>query len=67
MILLTAEDTRLLQYAWEEWEDLERLTSFSDIKSRLALDAPEVVRAWKDYKYSKQVLTALIKQLGDLK
>ena len=54
------QEIRMLQYFWEEKEDLERYCRFNQIK----YEFPEIERAWKDYKTSKKILDVLIENLN---
>ncbi len=50
------EDIRMLQYFWEEKEDIERYCDFEDIKEDLAENYPEILKCWNDYKITKKLL-----------
>lgn len=50
---------RSIQYFWQEKGDLERFTGFD--REYLAREFPEVLKAWDNYKFSRVVLGALVR------
>ena len=60
---LTEEDLNNLQYFWQEKEDLERFSSFEELKPLLEKEKPEVLKAWNDYKTSRKILDIVIDNL----
>ena len=60
---LTEQDLYSLQWAWEEKEDLETLTTFERLIPILEKEKPEVLKAWNDYKASKKRLDIVIDSL----
>jgi hypothetical protein len=61
--MITEEDKVMLKYFWEEKEDIERYCNFEKIKPELEKKYPEILRAWNDYQVSKNILSALIKNM----
>ena len=51
----------MLAYFWEEKGDLERWTDFD--REHLARDFPAVLKAWDDYKTSRLVLDAVVRDM----
>jgi hypothetical protein len=60
---LTEQDLNDLQYFWQEKEDLERLGTFEKLAPILEKEKPEVLKAWNDYKASKNILDIVIDSL----
>lgn len=49
----------MIRYFWQETEDLERWTGFN--RDYLAREFPAVLAAWDDYKASRAVLDAVVR------
>jgi len=54
-------DIRSISYFWDDKEDLERWTDFD--REHLRREFPAVLKAWDDYKASRQVLDAVVRDL----
>ena len=52
---------RSIGYFWKEKGDIERFTSFD--RKYLAREFPEVLKAWDDYKASRRVLDAVVRDV----
>ena len=61
MSKITDKQISDLRYFWEYKGDLERYSSFEDIKEDLEKEYPEIMRAWNDYKRSIFVMDATMK------
>lgn len=61
--MITEEQKNMLLYFWEEKEDIERYCDFEDMLPELQKDYPEVIKAWSDYKASRKILTAVLKNM----
>jgi hypothetical protein len=57
---LTEEDLNMLDYFWNQKEDLERWSSWKDRKPAIQATHPEIIKAWEDYKMARRILTAII-------
>lgn len=55
------ESTATLAYFWNEKGDIERWCNFD--RAYLAREFPAVLKAWDDYKASKAVLDAVMRDL----
>jgi len=55
------DDIGTICYFWQEKEDIERWCDFD--REHLRLEFPAVLKAWDDYKASRQVLDAVIRGL----
>lgn len=53
---------RNLAYFWQDKDDLERYTGFD--RDVLAREFPAVLKAWDDYKASRLVLDAVVRDMG---
>ena len=51
----------LLIYFWQERGDLERYAGFD--RERMAVEYPDILKAWDDYKASRAALSALVRDL----
>lgn len=60
---LTEQDLDNLEYFWQERKDLERLSNFEEIIPILEKEKPEVLKAWDDYKASRNILDLVIRNL----
>lgn len=49
----------MIRYFWQDKEDLERWTGFD--RDYLAREFPAVLKAWGDYKASRAVLDAVVR------
>ena len=63
MSKLTDNDIHDLKYFWLYKEDLERLTSFERLVPILEKEKPEVLKAWRDYKASRAILSLVMENL----
>ena len=54
----------MLSYFWEEKGDIERWASFEEAKPILQEKAPEVLKAWEDYKIAIKMVTLTISNLN---
>jgi len=61
--MISEEDSRMIQYFWEEKGDIERWTSWKDKLPSILEEAPELVVAWNNYKIATRTLTTIIKGL----
>lgn len=55
------EAVNLLAYFWEEKGDMERWCDFN--RDYLAKEFPAVLKAWDDYKASRLVLDAVVRDM----
>lgn len=53
------EAASMISYFWQEKGDLERWTGFN--RDYLAREFPAVLKAWEDYKASRAVLDAVVR------
>lgn len=53
------EIASMLEYFWQEKGDIERWTGFD--RDMLASEFPAVLKAWDDYKASRAVLDAVVR------
>lgn len=53
------EIARMLQYFWEEKQDIERWTGFD--REKIQKVFPEVIKAWDDYNTSIRLLNAVMR------
>lgn len=49
----------MIRYFWQDKKDLERWTGFD--RDYLAREFPAVLKAWDDYKASRAVLDAVVR------
>jgi hypothetical protein len=60
--MMDREDAiNMLAYFWEEKGDLERWCDFD--REHLAREFPAVLKAWDDYKTSRLVLDAVVRDM----
>jgi hypothetical protein len=57
---LTEEDLNMLDYFWNQKEDIERWSSWKERRPIIQQSHPEIVRAWDDYQTARRMLTAVI-------
>jgi len=57
---LTEHDINSLKYFWHSKGDLERLTTFEELKPLIEKEYPELLKAWNDYKVSIKIMEAVI-------
>ncbi len=60
---MTRDDLKMIRYFWEEKEDIERYVGYEEILPDLERDYPAIVKAWKDYKASRDILSAVIRDI----
>ena len=60
---LNEEQKMDLKYFWQEKGDLERLSSFEEMKPQIKKELPSLMRAWEDYKAIRQTLDIIIESL----
>lgn len=60
---LTEEQLNDLKYFWEFKGDLERYSSFEELKPIIQQDYPEIIKAWNDYKASIAILNLVMENV----
>jgi len=60
---LTDEDVDMINYFWTEKHDLERWTKWNERFPVIKKAAPDLIIAYKNYKFYKKVVDALIRNL----
>jgi hypothetical protein len=60
---LTEEQISDIKYFWEYKGDLERYSSFEELKPLIWEQKPQIMKAWNDYKASIEILNAVIESL----
>ena len=56
-------DINAVTYFWQEKNDLERCCQWDEIKQRMSITHPELIKAWNDYKTSVRTLNAIVRSL----
>lgn len=60
---ITEDDISVLKYFWFEKGRLDGNSSFDQVKEDLKKSHPEIWKAWKDYKKSKEIFNNIMKNI----
>lgn len=63
---MNENDLNMLDYFWNQKEDLERWSSWEARKPAIQATHPEIIKAWEDYKVARRMLTAVIAGAGQI-
>ena len=61
---LTKSDIETLIYFWQEKRDIERITSFEELKPLIIKQIPMLLRLWDDYKSSISIMDIFVESLN---
>ena len=66
MSKLTEEEQNMILYFWKSKEDLESWCGWEEIQPKLKEVAPELIKAWEDYKMSIRMLNAVVNNITNI-